>query len=235
MYSAYESTDEIFVKRYYKNLGTQWINVKNMRYCFQLARWIFLFHEDCCFPFEVPRINIMSFIFYFHCSFDASLIWLRPDIPKWYIGRNCALGVSPNSTRKGSARHFRRKPVFMRFPAFITSQHVQIVQITSSWTLGCFTQIEIKQLSCTIVEWVQFRNSDLKKKKKKHLNQNSGPDCMNSSQLPCSGTWCLVSSHSSSSKHFSVFIYAFHSLLISDKNFQQFLPLRKVAIFPQFL
>lgn len=112
------------------------------------------------FSFEVQRINIMNFIFYFQGSFDASLIWLRPDIPKWYIGRNCTLGVSPNSTRKGSARNFRRKPVFMRFPAFITSQHVQIVQITSSWTLGCFTQIEIKQLICTIVEWVRFSDSD---------------------------------------------------------------------------
>lgn len=154
----YLSKDSIKILELIESMWKIWGTVFN-----SLAEYVYSM-RTIVFLLRYRELISWFLFFYFHCSFDASLTWLRPDIPKWNIGRNCALGVSPNSTRKGSARNFRRKPVFMRFPAFITSQHVQIVQITSSWTLGCFTQIEIKQSSCTIVEWVQFRNSNSKKK-----------------------------------------------------------------------
>lgn len=38
--------------------------------------------QEIMYPSELLRIDIMIFIFHFHCSFDASLIWLRHDISK---------------------------------------------------------------------------------------------------------------------------------------------------------
>lgn len=177
-------------------------------------------------------------------SFSFPLLFLHllhlVETPQWRIGRNCALGVSPNSIGKGSARNFKRKPVFMRFPAFLTSQHVQIVPITFSWTWSCFAPIEMKCLrgGSLIQQQVHFRNYNIKgiSPKRDSTCPNSGSD---SFWTPASSPVQALDISSQATplpQSISEFTcaFAFHSLLISDKFFHKHLPEREVILFHHF-
>lgn len=237
MYSAYESTDEIFVKRYYKNLGTHWINVKNMRYCFQLPHWILLFHEDCCFPLEVPRINIMIFIF-----FISMLFWCPPDLAEtWhtqmkYRQKLCSWSLSKQH-QKRKCQKFQKKACFHEISclhyiqtcpnssdnlqlnsSLLHSDRNQVVELYHCW-MGTIQEISFKKI-------------------KRHLNRKGHLD----TKILGLTAWTLASFPALAPDAWFqaipllvLSVDAFHSLLISDKNFQPFLPLRKVTVSPQFL
>ena len=176
-----ESTDGmIFVKRHPWVLWTSWVLLNQKGKC------------EVLFPTALPdafsmRDTVCPQVtenWYHDFSFSFPLLFRHllhlAETPQRRIGRNCTLGVSPNSIRKGSARNFKRKPVFMRFPAFLTSQHVQIVPITFGWTWGCFTPIEMKCLrgGLPIQQQVHFRNYNLKgiSSKRDSTCPNSGSD-----------------------------------------------------------
>lgn len=143
---------------YYESPVAHWTNMENVRCSFQLPPWILLAHEGYCSLLSYWQ-SVSPSLFFISMALLMSL-WSGWDLTHQneILADIVLLGVCPNSTRKGSARNFKRKTVFIRFPAFLTSQHVQRVQITFRWTLGGFTQIEIKQLSWSlhIQQWVQM-------------------------------------------------------------------------------
>lgn len=68
--------------------------------------------QEILFPPELLRSDSVIFILHFHCSFDASMLWLRPDTPKWNIGRKLCSWSFPKQHQKRKCQKFQKKACF---------------------------------------------------------------------------------------------------------------------------